>query len=265
MSKKAILVVSFGTSFKETREKTIEAVEKAVAEKYSDWEVRRAFTSKIIIKKLKERDGIFIDYIDEALQRLIDDGYERVVVMPTHVMNGTEYDFIANISAEFRPKFKCLRISKPLLTTEEDYDKVIEAMNDAYFSRIFKDSSVGKAIVFMGHGSEHYANAAYCELQMKLSSLGYEHVYITTVEGYPTFDDTMRFMAGHKYNKVVLAPFMLVAGDHAINDMAGDEEDSLKTKFIDAGCEVECLIEGLGEQKEFQDLFLEHLDEIIKQ
>lgn len=172
MSKKAILVVSFGTSFKETREKTIEAVEKAVAEKYSDWEVRRAFTSKMIIKKLKERDGIFIDYIDEALQKLIDDGYERVVVMPTHVMNGTEYDFIAHISAEFRPKFKCLRISKPLLTTEEDYDKVIAAMNGAYFSRIFKDSSVGKAIVFMGHGSEHYANASYCELQMKLSSLG---------------------------------------------------------------------------------------------
>jgi sirohydrochlorin cobaltochelatase len=265
MSKKAILVVSFGTSYKETRERTIEAVEKAVKEKYKDWEVRRAFTSKIIIKKLKERDGIYIDYIDEALQKLADEGFEQVVVMPTHVMNGTEYDFVAHFSAGFKDKFKCLRISTPLLTTEEDYDAVIEAMDEAYFSRIFKDSSGGKAIVFMGHGSEHYANATYCELQMKLSALGYEHVYITTVEGFPNFEDTMRFMAGHKYSKVVLAPFMLVAGDHATNDMAGDEEDSLKTKFIDAGCEVECILEGLGEQESFQKLFLDHLAEVIKQ
>ena len=265
MSKKAILVVSFGTSFKETREKTIDAVEKAVAEKYSGWEVRRAFTSKMIIKKLKERDGIFIDYIDEALQRLADDGFEQVVVMPTHVMNGTEYDFVAQISADFRDKFKCLRISKPLLTTNEDYDAVIGAMDKAYFSRIFKDTSVGKAIVFMGHGSEHYANSAYCQLQMKLMTLGYDHVYVTTVEGYPSFDDTLKFMAGHKYSKVVLAPFMMVAGDHATNDMAGDDEDSLKSKFIDAGCEVECLLEGLGEQKAFQDLFLDHLADVIKQ
>ena len=265
MSKKAILVVSFGTSFKETREKTIDAVEKAVKEKYRDWEVRRAFTSKMIIKKLKERDGIFIDYIDEALQRLADDGFEKVVVMPTHVMNGTEYDFVAHISCGFRDKFKCLKISKPLLTTEEDYDAVIEAMDEAYLKRVFKGPSDGKAVVFMGHGSEHYANSAYCQLQMKLIALGYEHVYVTTVEGFPSFDDTLRFMSGHKYNKVVLAPFMLVAGDHATNDMAGDEEDSLKSKFIDAGCEVECFLEGLGEQKAFQDLFLEHLSAVIKE
>ena len=265
MSKKAILVISFGTSFKETREKTIEAVEKAVAEKYSGWEVRRAFTSKMIIKKLKERDGIYIDYIDEALQKLVDDGFKQVVVMPTHVMNGTEYDFVANISNGFRDKFKCLRISTPLLTSEEDYDAMIKALNKAYFSRIFKDSSAGKAIVFMGHGSEHFANSAYCELQMKLAAQGYEHVYVTTVEGFPSFDDTMRFMSGHKYSKVVLIPLMMVAGDHATNDMAGDEEDSLKTKFVDAGCEVECILEGLGEQKAFQDLFLDHLAAVIKQ
>lgn len=265
MSKKAILVVSFGTSYKETREKTIEAVEKAVKEKYGGWEVRRAFTSKMIIKKLKERDGISIDYIDEALQRLADDGFEQIVVMPTHVMNGTEYDFVANISNGFRDKFKCLRISKPLLTADEDYDAVIEAIEESYLKRVFQGPSDGKAVVFMGHGSEHYANASYCQLQMKLIALGYEHVYVTTVEGFPSFDDTMRFMSGHKYSKVILAPFMLVAGDHAINDMAGDEKDSLKSKFIDAGCEVECLIEGLGEQKAFQDLFLEHLSETIKE
>ena len=265
MSKKAILVVSFGTSFRETREKTIDAVEKAVAEKYGGWEVRRAFTSKMIIKKLKERDDLYIDYIDEALQRLADDGFEQVVVLPTHVMNGTEFDFVDDISASFKDRFRCLKVSKPLLTSEEDYDKVIEAMDSAYFKRIFSGPSEKKAIVFMGHGSEHFANSAYCQLQMKLYTLGYEHVYVTTVEGYPTFDDTMGLMAEHKYSKVVLVPFMLVAGDHATNDMAGDEEDSLKSRFVSAGCEVECLLEGLGEHKEFRDLFLEHLAETMNE
>jgi sirohydrochlorin cobaltochelatase len=262
---KVILVVSFGTSYKETREKTIDAVEKAVAENYKDWEVRRAFTSKMIIKKLKERDGICIDYITEALQRLVDDGVKEVVVLPTHIMNGIEYDDVARITASFADKFDCIRMSKPLLTSEKDYDDAIEALNESYFKRIFKDSSLGKAIVFMGHGSEHYANASYCQLQMKLLSLGYDHVYVTTVEGYPSFDDTMRFMSGHKYPKVCLIPFMLVAGDHAVNDMSGDDEDSLKSKFVSAGCEVECLLEGLGEQKAFQSMFLKHLKDAMEQ
>ena len=129
MANKVILVVSFGTSYKETREKTIEALEKTVAERYKDWEVRRAFTSKIIIKKLKERDGIYIDYISEALQKLVDDGVKDVVVMPTHVMNGTEYDFVKYYTESFTDKFDSLRISTPLLTTEKDYDKVIDAIN----------------------------------------------------------------------------------------------------------------------------------------
>ena len=259
MTKKTILVISFGTSYKETREKTIEAIEKAVAQKYPDWDVRRAFTSKMIIKKLKERDNIEIDYIDTALQRMLDDGVREAIVLSTHVMNGTEYDFVKSITAKFADKFESLRVSTPLLTLESDYDDVIAALDESYFKRFFKDSSDGKAIVFMGHGSEHYANPAYCQLQMKLSSLGYEHVYVTTVEGFPNFDDTMRFMSGHKYSKVVLIPFMVVAGDHATNDMSGDEEDSLKSRFISAGCEVECVLEGLGQQKAFQDLFLDHL------
>jgi sirohydrochlorin cobaltochelatase len=262
---KAILVVSFGTSYKETREKTIDAVEKAVAENFKDWEVRRAFTSKMIIKKLKERDGINIDYITEALQRLVDDGVKEVVILPTHIMNGIEYDYVDDMRRNFENKFESFRISKPLLTSEEDYDKVIEALDKSYFQRIFKDSSLGKAIVFMGHGSEHFANASYCQLQMKLIALGYDHVYVTTVEGFPNFDDTLRFMSGHKYSKVCLIPFMLVAGDHALNDMSGDDEDSLKSKFISAGCDVECLMEGLGEQKAFQDLFIEHLKDAIDQ
>lgn len=265
MPKKAILVISFGTSYKETREKTIDAIEKVVAERYPDYEVRRAFTSKMIIKKLKERDGIYIDYIDEGLQKLADDGFEEVLVLPTHIMNGIEFDFVANISAPFKDKFKSLKISKPLLTSEEDYDNVIAALDTSYLKKIFENSSSGTAVVFMGHGTVHYANSSYCELQMKLSALGYEHVYITTVEGFPTFDDTMRFMSGHKYSKVYLIPFMLVAGDHALNDMSGDEEDTLKSKFISAGCEVECVIEGMGEHKAIQELFLNHLKDAINE
>lgn len=259
MDRRAILVVSFGTSFEDTRERTIGAIESAVRERYGGWEVRRAFTSRIVIEKLKERDGIVIDRVDEALRRLADDGYEEIVVMPTHVMNGTEYDLVTSVSAGFRDSFRSLRVSKPLLTSEEDYDAVIGAMEAAYMRRVFEGPTNGKAIVFMGHGSEHFANASYCQLQMKLIASGHENVYITTVEGFPSFDDTMMFMSCYKFRKVVLAPFMLVAGDHAVNDMAGDGRDSLKSKFIDAGFEVECLIEGLGEHKEFRDLFLEHL------
>ncbi|WII07838.1 sirohydrochlorin cobaltochelatase [Methanomassiliicoccales archaeon LGM-RCC1] len=265
MTDKAILVVSFGTSYKETREKTIDAVEKAVASKYPDWKVARAFTSRMIIKKLKDRDGIQIDYITDAFQRLIDEGVRKVVVLPTHVMNGIEYEDVARISSEFKDRFDCFRMCTPLLTTEEDYDAVIDAIDKSYLQRVFNDAPVGRAMVFMGHGTEHFANACYCELQMKLSALGYQHVYVTTVEGFPSFEDTMAAMASHKYNMVYLAPFMLVAGDHAVNDMAGDEEDSLRSKFIDAGCEVECILEGLGEQKAFQDLFLKHLENVIKQ
>ncbi len=262
---KAILVVSFGTSYKETREKTIDAVEDAIAKEFTDWEVRRAFTSRMIIKKLKERDGISIDYITEALQRLVDDGVGEVVVLPTHIMNGIEYDDVVRVVSEFKDKFESIRLSKPLLTSEADYDRLIEALDESYFKRIFKYSSLGKAIVFMGHGSEHFANASYCELQMKLISLGYDHVYVTTVEGFPNFDDTLRFMSGHKYNKVCLIPLMLVAGDHALNDMSGDDEDSLKSKFISAGCNVECFLEGLGEQKAIQDMFVKHLKDAMQQ
>ncbi len=264
MADKAILVISFGTSYKETREKTIDAVEKAIADRYPDWDVRRAFTSKMIIKKLKERDNLYIDYIDEGLQRMIDDGIKKAVVVPTHVMNGTEYDFVANITASYADRFESICVSKPLLTTEEDYDRTIEALDSAYFSRFFKDSTNNTAIVLMGHGSEHFANATYSQLQLKLSTLGYEHVYVTTVEGFPSFDDTMKFMSCHKYSKVILIPFMLVAGDHATNDMSGDEEDSLKSRFLSAGCDVECVLEGLGEQKAFQDLFLNHLSEVME-
>ncbi len=264
MTKKAILVISFGTSYKETREKTIDAVEKDVAERYPDWEVRRAFTSRKIIKKLKERDKLHIDYIDEALERLIDDGFTDVVVLLTHVMNGIEYDDVVRIVSEYCEVFEHIYVTKPLLTTEEDYDKVIKALDETYFRRVFEKSSGKTAIVLMGHGSEHYANATYSQMQMKLYALGYEHVYVTTVEGFPTFDDTMKTMSDHKYSKVVLIPFMMVAGDHATNDMAGDEEDSLKSKFVSAGCEVECILEGLGEHKAFQDLFADRVIQVLK-
>ncbi len=262
MSEKAILVVSFGTSYKETREKTIDAVEKAIANEFPDWEVRRAFTSRMIIKKLKERDEIHIDYINEALQRMADDGIKNVIVLPTHIMNGIEFDDVARISASFADRFESLKLSKPLLTNEADYDSVIAALDETYLKRFFGKSDGKTAIVFMGHGSDHFANATYSQMQMKFFIMGLDHVYMTTVEGFPDFDDTMTLMNGHKYSKVILIPFMMVAGDHAINDMSGDEEDSLKSKFISAGCKVECVLEGLGEHKSFQDLFVDRVREL---
>ena len=265
MSKRAILVVSFGTSYKETREKTIDAIEREMEKAFPDREIRRAFTSRMIIKKLKERDGIQIDYVTDALQRLVDDGFDDVVIVPTHIMNGIEYDDVTRIAGTFSDKFKSMRISRPLLNGQKDHDEVLEALDSVYFKRYFDGNTKDTAIVLMGHGSEHFANSTYSQLQMKMFTLGYDHVYVTTVEGYPDIDDTMKIMAWHKYSKIVLIPLMIVAGDHAINDMAGDDDDSMKSRFQSAGCEVECVIEGLGEHKVFQDMFVERAKDLIEQ
>ena len=255
MSKKAILVVSFGTSFKETREKTIDAVEKAVAEKYSGWEVRRAFTSKMIIKKLKERDGIFIDYIDEALQRLADDGFEKVVVMPTHVMNGFEYDDLIEVVNANKSKFSSVKIGAPLLTSDADYNAVIEAITAA--TAEYDD---GKTLItFMGHGTEHEANATYAKLQDMLTAAGKTNYCIGTVEAEPSLEDVIAAAKAGGYSRIVLRPLMVVAGDHANNDMAGDEEDSWKVILQNEGFEVVTVIHGLGEIPAVCAVYVDHV------
>ncbi|MBR2254591.1 MAG: sirohydrochlorin cobaltochelatase [Candidatus Methanomethylophilaceae archaeon] len=262
---KAILVVSFGTSYNDNREKTIGAIERLAAERFPDWEVRRAFTSKMIIKKLKTRDGEHVDYVDEALDRLLADGYKEVVVQPTHVMNGIEYEFVRDISMGYSDRFDSLVVGKPLLTSPEDYDVVVEALSKTVIKKAKTDLGPDSAVVLMGHGTEHYSNATYSQLQLKLLLAGYEDVFVTTVEGFPDFEDTISLMEGHGIKDVLVTPFMLVAGDHANTDMAGDDDDSLKNVLSSKGYHVTTLIMGLGEWKEFQEMFMSHIGDAVSE
>lgn len=257
--KRAIVVTSFGTSYNENRAKTIEAIERQTAEEFPGWDIRRAFTSRMIIKKILERDGERIDYISDAMERLVSEGYGQVVVQPTHIMNGTEYDDVVRIVADHCGNIPVLRMGKPLLTTTEDYDELVEALEKSLLKEVADD----EALVLMGHGSEHYANATYSQLQIKLWLAGHDDVFVTTVEGYPEFDDTIRLMEGCGKKKAVLFPLMVVAGDHANNDMAGDEDDSLKSVLESHGYEVRCIVRGMGEYPEFRELFMDHIRDAV--
>lgn len=256
--KKAILVVSFGTSYKETRNKTIGAIEKEIATAYPDWEIRRAFTSGMILRVLKKRDGIHIDTVTEAMERLVADGFETVLVQPTHIINGDEYD---KMVAEIKPYYETLKqikIGVPLLTSSQDYEAVIEAVM-AQFSQLKKD----EALVFMGHGTTHHTDAVYAALDYRFKAMGYPNVFVGTVEGYPDFEQVNKLVKAYHPKKVILMPFMVVAGDHATNDMAGDGEDSWKTLFEQEGYEVKCILKGLGELNEIQEQYGKHVAEIL--
>lgn len=257
--KPVILVVSFGTSYNDSRDITIGAVENAIAEKFGDYEVRRAFTSQIIIDKLKDRDGLEIDNVTEAFDRLVADGVKDLVVQPTHLMHGYEYDDLVNEMMTYVNQFDSVRLGEPLLNSDEDMKNVISAITKA--TEEYSDDDT--AIVFMGHGTEHESNAVYANLQELITTDGYNNYFIGTVEATPSLDDVLAAVQDGGYSKVVLQPLMVVAGDHANNDMAGDEEDSWKTAFEDAGFEVECLIHGLGEFEDVQAIYVQHVQDAI--
>ncbi|UAL07072.1 MAG: sirohydrochlorin cobaltochelatase [Candidatus Methanogranum gryphiswaldense] len=261
---KAILVVSFGTSYNENRKKTIGSIESSITKKYPDWEIRRAFTSKMIIEKLAKRDNEKIDYITNAMERLISDKVKTVIIQPTHIMNGMEYDDIVRAVSGYVRAFDTVLIGKPLLTTERDYDNTVKAIESTHIKEAKNIAGDRAAIILMGHGTEHYANATYSQLHLKLQIAGHTNIYVTTVEGFPTFDDTILLIEGKGYRNVVLFPFMLVAGDHANNDMAGDDENSLKSLLEKKGYDVHCVVKGLGEYKEFIDLFMVHIDDMVE-
>lgn len=253
-AKPVLLVVSFGTSYNETRAKTIDAVEAELQKAYPDYQVRRAFTSQIIIDILKERENLTIDNVTEAMERLVADGVKDVVVQPTHIMTGFEYDDMVKEVSAFADKFDSLKISTPVLTEDADYDAVVEALvaqNSAYEA----DDTV---LVFMGHGTEHEANATYTKLQEKLNAAGHENYIIGTVEATPSLDDVAAAVKASGAKKVVLMPLMIVAGDHANNDMAGDEEDSWKSVLTAQGYEVECVLQGLGEYAGIRQILVDH-------
>ena len=258
--KPAILVVSFGTSFNDSRHITIGAIESAIREKFPDYDVRRAFTSQIIIDKLKERDGVVIDNVEEALDRLVADKVQEIVVQPTHLMNGYEYDDLAKALESYKDKFKKVALGEPLLSSDDDYYKVIAALESV--SERYDDGKT--ALVFMGHGTEAESNKVYSTLQDKLSAEGKKNYFIGTVEATPSIEDVLKGLKAAGLKKAVLRPLMVVAGDHANNDMADLEDpESWASQLTAAGIEVECVLEGLGQIVEIDDLYAAHAADAI--
>ena len=259
-SDKEILVVSFGTSYSNSRHVTIGAIEDAIREAYPDYQVRRAFTAQIIIDKLKKEENIEIDNVKQALDRAVANGVKTLIVQPTHLMNGLEYNDLKKELDKYKDKFDKVALGEPLLTSDEDFKQVIAAITND--TKEYLDGET--AICFMGHGTEADSNKVYATLQEKLKAAGYNDYFVGTVEATPTVDDVIaQVKESGKYKRVILQPLMVVAGDHANNDMAGDEEGSWATKFKAAGFEVKPVLRGLGQNYDIQKIYLEHLKAAI--
>lgn len=254
IGEKELLVVSFGTSFNDSRRLTIGAIESALEKAFPEYAVRRGFTSQIIIDHVAKRDGEIIDNMQEALDRAVDNGVKTLVVQPTHLMNGLEYEEMSEAIAQYSDAFEQISIGQPLLTSDEDFQAVAKAITEA--TADYDDGET--AIVFMGHGTEAESNGVYAKMQQVLTDGGYAHYYVGTVEATPSVEDVLAAVKQGSYKRVVLRPLMVVAGDHANNDMAGDEDDSWKTTFEKAGYEVVCEVEGLGALEAVQQLYVEH-------
>jgi len=253
---KGILVVSFGTSHLDTMKKTISVIEQEISERFQEYRVYRAFTSGMIIRKLKRTENLAVDTVQEALNRMKEDGIEDVIVQPTHIINGVEYDRMMKDLMENMFLFRRIRVGKPLLSSVDDYKKSIHAV---MAETQLEDDEM---LVLMGHGTDHHANSAYPTLEYTFHALGYNQVLVGTVESFPELKNVMAKLEISGKKKVALMPFMLVAGDHAKNDMAG-EEDSWKCELEDAGYEVRVIMKGLGEFEGIRKIFTEHLEEEI--
>lgn len=261
---KAILVVSFGTSYEDTRKVTIDSIEEHIESRFKAYEIRKAFTSHMIINLLKKRDGIQIDTPEEALEKLEKEGYKEIIVQSLHIIPGEEYDYVNKVVKTFSNKkiFEKIVLGRPILyfkgnseAIPDDYSLAIEAIK----LQLPKDG----AIVLMGHGSPHPANACYACLQQVLKDKEINNVYIGTVEGYPTLDNIIHNLKKDKVNKVTLMPLMIVAGDHCINDMASDDADSWKSILKKEGFTVELYLHGLGENSIVKDIFAQHAEDAI--
>ena len=243
---KAVLVTSFGTSHKDTRQKCLDSIENKVKAKYGSERVERAYTSGVIRQIVKKKEGIHIFDQNEGLEALKNKGYDEIVTMSLHILDGIEY-------AKLNDKYG--KISKPLLVTDEDFRKVV---NDEEFN----STEGNDAIVFMGHGSESAADSTYQRLQEEYLKAGKDNIFIATVEGQVTVEDVIQKLKGRGFSKILLKPFMIVAGDHAKNDMASDEEDSWKTILQNEGYEVTPVLKGMGEYKFIHNMFMDKLQEV---
>ena len=299
IGEKELLVVSFGTSFNDSRVNDIGGVEKALQAAYPDWSVRRAFTAQIIINHIWARDGEVIDNVDQALQRAVDNGVKQLVIQPTHLMHGAEYDELMESVDQYKDKFESVEVAEPLLGevgadgTAINADKeatakavVAEAVKAGGFDSVEAMDKDGTALVLMGHGTSHEANVTYSQMQEQMKQLGYKNVFIGTVEGIPAetaLPEVKKAVEAAGYTKVIIRPLMVVAGDHANNDMAADEEGTWYYGFVNGGdFEVEgadeavdigagfgadnvtCQIEGLGRIADIQKIYVDHTGAVIK-
>ncbi len=299
IGEKELLVVSFGTSFNDSRVNDIGGVEKALQAPYPDWSVRRAFTAQIIINHIWARDGEVIDNVDQALQRAVDNGVKQLVIQPTHLMHGAEYDELMASVDQYKDKFESVEVAEPLLgevgadASAINADKeaaakavVAEAVKVGGFDSLEAMDKDGTALVLMGHGTSHEANVTYSQMQEQMKQLGYKNVFIGTVEGIPAetaLPEVKKAVEAAGYTKVIIRPLMVVAGDHANNDMAADEEGTWYYGFVNGGeFEVEgadqpvdigagfgadnvsCQIEGLGRIADIQKMYVDHAGAVIK-
>ena len=275
-----LLVVSFGTSFNDSRVADIKGIEDALQEANPDWSVRRAFTAQIIINHIQARDGEKIDNMTQALDRAVANGVKNLVVQPTHLMHGAEYDEMCEALEQYKDKFESVAIAEPMLgevgsdatVINADKEAVAKAITaaavaDSGFESVDAAKEAGTAFVFMGHGTAHVAKVTYSQMQAQMQQLGYENVFIGTVEGEPeetSCEAVIEAVKAAGYTNVILRPLMVVAGDHANTDMAGSEDDSWKTMFEAAGFTVDCQIAGLGEIADVQALYVAHTKAAIE-
>ena len=277
-----LLVVSFGTSFNDSRAKDIKGIEDALQAAYPDWSVRRAFTAQIIINHVQARDGEKIDNMEQAMERAVANGVKNLVVQPTHLMHGAEYDEMMELIDSYRDKFESVAVAEPLLgevgndatvinPDKEEVAKAVtaEAVQTAGYESLTAAAEDGTAFVFMGHGTSHTAKVSYSQMQTTMQTLGYDNVFIGTVEGEPeetSCENIIEAVKAAGYTKVVLRPLMVVAGDHANNDMAGPDEDSWLSQFNASGdfASVDCQIAGLGEIDAIQQQYIAHTKAAIE-
>ena len=278
-----ILVVSFGTSFNDSRVADVKGIEDALQEAYPDWSVRRAFTAQIIINHVQAREGQCIDNMDQAMERAVANGVKNLIIQPTHLMHGAEYDELMEVVAAYEDQFETLKVAEPLLGEVGDDATVInedkktvaevltaEAVKDAGYESLDAAKEDGVAFVFMGHGTSHAAKVSYSQMQTQMAELGYDNVFIGTVEGEPeetACEAVIEAASAAGYTKVVLRPLMVVAGDHANNDMAGEDEDSWLSMFNASGKfeSVETQVVGLGEIEAIQQMYVEHTADAMNQ
>ena len=278
-----ILVVSFGTSFNDSRVADIKGIEDALQEAFPDWSVRRAFTAQIIINHVQARDGEYIDNMDQALDRAVANGVKNLIIQPTHLMHGAEYDELMEAVEAYQGQFETVKVAEPLLgevgtdAAVINADKAVvaeaittEAVKDAGYDSLDAAKEDGVAFVFLGHGTSHTAKVSYSQMQTQMGELGYDNVFIGTVEGEPeetACEAVIDAVAQAGYKKVILRPLMVVAGDHANNDMAGDDEDSWKSIFTASGKfdSVDTQITGLGSIDAIQQLYVAHTKDVINE